>query len=224
MAAVISRRRTSQSTAYEEIIMLKHSVIDKDKSYTFSDYFKLDPPIRDLLAYFGYTYEMQDYPLPKGDVDLRPFEPVRDTIKGNLYQVNLSSKMARREALIAPVILAVARQLKALVEIEYVINVNDQLKGSLDYLIQQQNNFLVVEAKNSDLRNGFTQLAVELIAMDKWFDNGDIIYGAVSMGETWRFGILNRQTKVITRDMNMFVVPTDLDDLLQILLAILQGE
>ncbi|MFM7558688.1 hypothetical protein [Cylindrospermopsis raciborskii] len=40
----------------------------------------------------------------------------------------------------------------------------------MDYLIQNSQVFLVVEAKNEDLEKGFLQLAMELIALDKWME------------------------------------------------------
>jgi len=201
---------------------MKYSVIEKDKSYTFHDYFDLDPPIRELLEYFGYVYDMQDYPLSKTNIDLQAFSYLKGHVEGNLYQVGLSSETARREALISPVLMAVARHLKAILELEYPVKVNHQLKGKIDYFMRRENNLLIVEAKKADLQRGFTQLSVELIALDHWLDEDDKpIYGIVSMGEAWRFGILNRQTKVITQDINLFRVPADLDELLQILLAIL---
>ncbi|MEH1892894.1 MAG: hypothetical protein V7K92_26765 [Nostoc sp.] len=51
--------------------------------------------------------------------------------------------------------------------IEYSIAVNDYLKGTLDYYIAAPQKLLVIEAKQSDLVRGFTQLAVELIALDQ---------------------------------------------------------
>lgn len=46
--------------------------------------------------------------------------------------------------------------------------VNEQLKSTLDYYLQSQDQeLLVIEAKNADMQRGFTQLAVELIAVDQ---------------------------------------------------------
>lgn len=56
---------------------------------------------------------------------------------------------------------------KAQIYIEYPITVSKQLKGSLDYLIQNQQTFLVIEGKNEDLERGFLQLAIGLIVLDK---------------------------------------------------------
>ena len=44
-------------------------------------------------------------------------------------------------------------------------------------------NFIVIEAKYQDLNNGFKQLAMELITLDKLIeDKNKIIYGAVTIG------------------------------------------
>lgn len=202
---------------------MKHFIIEKDKSYTFSDYFKLDPPIRELLDYFGYSYQINEYQFPeKAPTDMQYFSGLHKQLKGHIQYVNLNNEIARRESLIAPVLFKVALYLKIRVDIEYPVKVNHQLKGKIDYFMRRENNLLIVEAKKADLQRGFTQLAVELIALDKWFDDDNkSLYGIVTMGELWRFGILNRQTKVIIQDMNLFRVPADLDELLQVLLTIL---
>ncbi len=68
------------------------------------------------------------------------------------------------------------------------------------------------------------QLAVELVALDQWLNSDTkVLYGALSMGDIWRFGVLDRQTKQVTQDINLFRVPADLDELLNILVAILNG-
>lgn len=199
------------------------SIIEQDQEYTFSDYFNLDPPIRDLVAYFGYHYEVVDYPFPtKEPADQVYFSGLKEQLKGHTQYIDLNSEIARRESLIAPVLFKVALYLKMRVSIEYPIKVNHQLKGKIDYYMQRENRLLIVEAKKGDLQRGFTQLAVELIALDQWLaEDEKPIYGIVSIGEAWRFGILNRQDKTVTQDINLFRVPADLDELLQILLAIL---
>lgn len=201
---------------------MRRSVIDPQKSYTFHDYFQLNIPVDELAAYFGYSHDVQHYVLPRKAVDSAFFAPVGQEIEEYLLYVDLSSESARRETLIAPVLLNVARYLKVRVRIEYYLDVTNQLKGVLDYYLQNQDNFLVVEAKDENLQRGFTQLASQLIALDQWLDsNNEILYGAVSIGNVWQFGILHRQHKQIVQDLNLFRVPTDLDDLLQVLVAIL---
>lgn len=81
---------------------------------------------------------------------------------------------------------------------------------------------MVIEAKNADLARGFTQLAVELIAIDQWTASNDpILYGAVSTGDIWQFGLFNRDERRIEQDLNLYRVPTDLEELFRILIAIL---
>lgn len=79
-----------------------------------------------------------------------------------------------------------------------------------------------MEAKRGDLQRGFTQLAVELIALDQWTDSdAPLLYGAVTVGDIWRFGVLHRADKKIVQDVAIYSVPADLGDLLQVLLTIL---
>jgi hypothetical protein len=47
-------------------------------------------------------------------------------------------------------------------------------------------------------------------------------YGAVSLGNIWQFAMLNTKTQTITQDLNLFRIPTDLRDLLQVLVGILE--
>jgi hypothetical protein len=48
---------------------------------------------------------------------------------------------------------------------------------------------LVIEANQSDLTRGFTQLAAELAALElRSTTQGEILYGAVTTGDLWRFG------------------------------------
>jgi len=49
------------------------------------------------------------------------------------------------------------------------------------------------------------------------------VAGAISLGEIWRFGILDRQAKQVTQDINWYRVPTDLEDLMAVLIAILSA-
>jgi hypothetical protein len=79
---------------------------------------------------------------------------------------------------------------------------------------------LVVEAKRDDLTRGFTQLAVELIAMSE-LDDRDFLYGAVTTGNVWQFGVLDRQQALITQDIQQFLVIDDLERLAATLIKLL---
>lgn len=203
---------------------MKRPVISEDASYTFSDFFKLDAEREEILAYFGYSYQVQDCTLPQAELKADSLSELKERLTKSFFHLSLTSEMARREFLMAPVLLEVAFRTDAKISVEYNLKVSQQLKGTLDYYIRSQGNFLVVEAKNADLERGFTQLAVEMIALDQWIENEtDSLYGAVSIGDVWRFGILNRQSKQITQDIHLYRVPTDLEELMAILIAILNG-
>ncbi len=202
--------------------MSKVPIIQPDQSYSFSDYFKLNSEPEEILGYFGYSFQPQSLELPKSERELERLEDLKQRLQENLPYVSLTSEAARREFLIAPVLMDLIHYTQARLKVEYPLTVNDQLKGSLDYYFQSENQLLVIEAKNADLQRGFTQLGVELIAIDQWSPTSSpILYGAVSMGNIWQFGVLNRQPKQILQDINLYRVPADLEDLLRILVSIL---
>ena len=136
--------------------------------------------------------------------------------------------MARREFLIAPVLMELIHYTKVKIKVSYSLKVTEQLKGELDYFLQTKtrfprNQFLVIEAKNSDLQKSFTQLAVKLIALDQAeFTSSSLLYGAVSMGNIWQFAVLDTQKKEIIQDINLYQVPRDLLELLQVIVGILE--
>jgi len=201
---------------------MKRQIIPQDASYTFSDYFKLNFYTKDILAHFGYSFQMQNYVLPRAPSEPGQLGNLRTRLEESLPYLNLTNETARREFLIAPVLLKVVRHTHAEIKVEYPLQVTQQLKGTLDYFLQAKNNLLIIEAKNADLQRGFTQLAVELIALDKWIESdAKLLYGAVSQGNVWQFGILDRQKQSVTQDFNLYSVPTNLEDLLSILIAIL---
>ena len=61
-----------------------------------------------------------------------------------------------------------------------------------------------------------------MVALDMYASaESSCLYGAVSVGDVWRFGVLDRAGKTITQDVSQFVVPDSMDDLLAILVGIL---
>lgn len=80
-----------------------------------------------------------------------------------------------------------------------------------------------MEAKRDDLTRGFTQLAVEMIALAMLDDAPTPIYGAVTIGNVWMFGQLDNATHTITQDIASYTVPDDVVDLIRILVGILEG-
>jgi hypothetical protein len=204
--------------------MPKIPILQPGQSYTFADYFKLNFDPEDILAYFGCSLQLQRLNLPRYLGNLERLVNLKQRIEESLPLLTLTSEIARREFLIAPVLIDLLHYTHAKLKVEYPLAVNEQLKGSLDYYLQTKHSLLVIEAKNEDLQRGFTQLAVELIALDQWTASEQpVLYGAVSTGVIWQLGNLQRQTKQITQDLNLYRVPADLEELLRILVAILSS-
>lgn len=199
--------------------MTRTPILKSGESYSFSKFFELAFDPEDILLELGYGLTRLPMLFPS-----TPIDPValQQRISQNLTFVDLTSETARREVMIAPILLELCRLTQAKLKIEYPIAVNDQLKGTLDYYMQSQQALLVVEAKNADLSKGFTQLAVELIALDQWTTlEVPVLYGAVTTGDIWKFGRLDRQGRSIEQDINLYRVPADLGELLGILVGIL---
>lgn len=202
--------------------MSKFKILQENQSYTFHSYFELPYETEDILQEFNYNFMKIELSLPHSNAILNELAIVKDKIKKILPLVSLSSETARRETLVAPILLEIIQFCHCQLKIEYPLRVNDRLKGTLDYLLKSHHNLLVIEAKKDDLTKGFTQLAVELIALSEIEEDQDLFYGAVTIGNIWQFGKLNRQEKTIYQDLNLFKIPDDLMDLGKVLVGILE--
>jgi hypothetical protein len=202
---------------------MTNRILLPDKSYTFRSYFKMRFSIVDILQELGASFAKAAIVLPGAKaIDADRLDMLTQRVKATAARVNLSSEAARREALIFPVLFEVAELTGAQMEIEYSVEVNSYLRGELDYLLRTQQNAVVVEAKNADLVHGFTQLAAELIALDSWTDStAPILYGAVTTGDIWQLGSYDRASHLLTQDIELYRVPTDLPSLMSIIVAML---
>jgi hypothetical protein len=177
----------------------------------------------DILKELGASLTKHNVNLPRvADLEFTRLSDLRQRLEESITRVSLTSEAARREVLIAPILLEIAHITEATMNIEYPIEINQYLRGELDYYLQSQYQVLVVEAKQADLTRGFTQLATELIALDAWVESEEpILYGAVTTGDIWQFGSFEREQRVVTQDLMLYRVPTDLEVLIQILVGIL---
>jgi hypothetical protein len=203
--------------------MSRQSILKPDQSYTFRSYFEMPYEPDDILAEFGYQLRRAPLNLPTSTAPATQLPLLKAKLEQRLTYVSLTSETARRETLIAPIVLEAAEVTGAQVRIEYPLNVSEVLKGSLDYYLYRNSKVIVLEAKNADLAKGFTQLAVELIALDQWLENDQpTVLGAVTTGDIWQFGQLNRREKLITQGIKLFVIPDELEAVFQILRAALE--
>jgi len=189
----------------------------------FHDYFKLNAETEDVLSALGFSFDVARLSLPAAGQAPPWAAELRQRLEESLPFVRLGSEMARREFLIAPVLLEVARHLHVQLRAEYAVNIDERLHGTLDYLLFSESDLVVVEAKNADLTRDTTQLCVELIALDSWTDStAPMLYGAVSLGNIWQFAALDRQARRVVQDLTLYTVPDELDSLLRVLVGILK--
>jgi hypothetical protein len=203
--------------------MPKTKILQEGQSYSFRSYFEMPYEADEILAELGYSLVRSRLSLPASETQLECLSELRQRLEETLSIISLSNEAARREALVFPVLLEVARFCQGQIRIEYPLTVNPWLKGNLDYLLRGENTLLVEEAKNDDLSRGFTQLAAELIALTQ-AEEQDILYGAVTIGDAWRFGRLEASQKAIAQDITLYRVPDDLEDLTRILIGILTNQ
>ncbi len=192
----------------------------------FSQYAEFNVSTETVLAALGYDFARESLRLPSipvAEVPTVSKEYIRQRVESALRVVGFTSEMARREFLIAPVVLEAALIADAQLASEHPFDISPRLHGSLDYLMQKANAVIIVEAKNGDLVRGFTQLSAEMVALDMFAETSTpLIHGAVTIGNLWQFGIMNRAEKRIIQDTNQFTVPDELDRLLAVLVGILR--
>ncbi len=196
------------------------------KKYTFSDYFEMGNPTEEIVVALGYAFFTQAVALPRlQTVSQETAERISSTYYALLPKISLSSETAKREVMIAPVLHSVIQNINAKLNIEYPVEVNDKLGGTIDYLFRSPQNLIVIEAKKGDLERGFNQLAAEMIAMDMYEEPSAMqkIYGAVTIGEVWRFAVLEREEKRLLKDVHTFRFPEDLSEIFSILSGMLDA-
>ncbi len=204
---------------------MKRQIINPEQSYTFSDYFRLRVRTEEVLEYFGYSKQNEQMDLSLFGGEIPQLQSLADKINEVLIHISLENEITRREFLLAPIMFEVRHLTHAKLNSEYWIEINNQLKGPLDYYLKRENELLVVEAKNADLTRAFTQLAVELVAVDMASETDkNIIYGAVSTGQGWQFGKLNRAEKKFYQDIKTYTVPSNLEEIVRILVGILEDK
>ncbi|MEM9216291.1 MAG: hypothetical protein AAGD25_18335 [Cyanobacteria bacterium P01_F01_bin.150] len=205
--------------------MSRPPILDKHQSYTFSKYFELTADPEDIFTELGVSFYKKSLDLPVSEENFVFLPNLDERLQQTLELVDLTTEMARRETLIAPVLLAVCIQAQHPLKIEYAIKVNQWLQGTVDYFIPGQQALLIIEAKQADLARGFVQLGAELVALDQWTSSSSpVLYGAVTTGDVWKFGCLHCAEKKLLQDIRLYTIPSDLKSLVSILSGIIQGD
>lgn len=205
---------------------MKKSIFNEGQKYTFSDYFNMPYSTEEIVTALGYRFSTSVLALPKcTDFDDAIIERLNALYYAIIPKINLNSELAKREFLIAPLLIELTRHAEIKIDVEYPLYFNEQLAGSLDYLLTSRQDLIVIEAKKKDLDSGFNQLAAELIALDYHEDNTeiDILYGAVTLGDVWKFATLNRATKQLCKDIDSYVIPSHTDEVFAVLMGIMNA-
>jgi hypothetical protein len=198
-------------------------ILKPGKKLTFLDYFEFNNPTREIIEEFGYHYVFEQLTLPKSSREINRLEDLRQTYTQKLPLISLTSEAAKREFYIAPLLLTLLDYIQAEIDVEYPLDAGENLSGTIDYLIKFTSSLVIIEAKKGDMEKGFNQLAVELIALDKSNQtHQNCLYGAVTLGDVWRFGVLHRQEKRLKKDMNAYTLLSDLENIVLILIGILE--
>jgi len=127
---------------------MKKSILIEGRKYTFSDYFELNNPAEEIVAELGYSFSHEVVNLPKSDDyehnDIRKFQ---DTFYTILPKITINSEIAKRDFLIAPILVEIARNTESKINVEYAIETGSKLSGSLGYLIRLKQELIVIEEK-----------------------------------------------------------------------------
>ncbi|MFN5516054.1 MAG: hypothetical protein ACK5CA_15270 [Cyanobacteriota bacterium] len=146
--------------------------------------------------------------------------------------VAINTEKARSELIIAPVLLEARRQGQPAMSLfsgsEFTVDPERGLSGVCDFILSKDPEQLfirapvmtIVEAKNENLKSGFAQCIAAMIAAQIFNQQENnytpILYGAVTIGTTWRF--LSLEDQRVNIDLSEYYVKTDLDQILGILL------
>jgi hypothetical protein len=115
----------------------------------------------------------------------------------------VSTEKARSEFIIAPILSEVrrmsGRRISLLSGVEFTVDPEKGLSGVCDYVITRSPQqffieapvLMLVEAKNEDMKRGYAQCIAEMLAAQAFNAREGVvcntIYGAVTLGERWKF-------------------------------------
>ncbi len=85
--------------------MPKPKILQEDQSYTFRSYFEMPYEVDQVLAELGYGFVSDALELPRTDREISEIVKLRQEIETSLRLTLLSSETARREVIIAPILL-----------------------------------------------------------------------------------------------------------------------
>jgi hypothetical protein len=119
------------------------AILKDGKKYTFSDYFDLINPTEEIAQIFGYQFTTKILELPLANQpDLTEIRQLQAHFYEVLPKISLNSEMAKRDFMIAPILWAVIRHVNAKINVEYALDIDEKLSGSLDYFLFSQQDLM----------------------------------------------------------------------------------
>ena len=165
----------------------------------FSDF----KTIAEVLERFRITYTVQDF-IKIEEPTVTPSEQFLEEFEFCTQHIDIfASEAARCEAIIFPILKEVYKPYadNYALWIKKPIAYDETLSGTPDYLISTRSELgllvvgvpliVLVEAKKNDFDQGWGQCIAEMLAVQKINEASDIsVYGIVSDGTMWQFGLL----------------------------------
>jgi hypothetical protein len=145
--------------------------------------------------------------------------------------IAINTEKARSEMIITPVLLEIWRQAQSQISlfsgIEFNVDEERGLTGYCDYILSRSKEqltvntpvFMIVEAKNENIKGGLGQCIAEMIAAQIFNEREgsaiEGIYGSVTTGEIWKF--LKLVGSVASIDLSDYYIVRDVNKILGIL-------
>ena len=217
-------------------------VLQEKVPHTFSQIFDLNSNTADVLAELGYRYRVLPLSLPCSPPGNTPqLGLLGEQMRRRLPHVPLTTEAARRALYVSPVLFAALDRVNFQLLIGYLVS-GRSVQGTVDYLLRGKNEVVVAGAKEADMTRGFTQMAAQMIALSEQATAPKVVsrharragkarrakrresarpsqrplpvvYGAVTTGTVWQFGLLDNGQKRVVQDTEEYLVPRDLERL-----------
>lgn len=112
-----------------DMALYRQSRVALGTDESFRSYFELPNDTDEVIAEFGYALKQVRLQLPKTDRSLPGLSELQQQLEETLPYVRLTSEVAKREILVAPILTRVAVLSQQVLRIEYPLKVNHQLKA-----------------------------------------------------------------------------------------------
>jgi len=202
-------------------MLVDNKLLEEER--TFSSYFKLKYSARDIAEYFSYKFiKSEELNWKKVKIDI---SFLQSRLSVNERYIDRDSEIAIREFVIAPILMELINIKPFHIYPERYVEIQHNLKGYLDYLIETEDqDLLVIEAKEHNLSAGIKQIVAQLIAIDKAVEKDKLVTGVLTIGRTWILFRIDRATKTIYQDFREYSLPSDLELLVSILNGIIHSQ